>query len=111
VMTIADEYDVVLEAWLAPGDLIELPRNARVTLYLNSSPLHPIAAKLLYAAHEAVPRPDGQYAYRVRAQIEPEQSRQRVGSKGTARIAGNRVPLIYWILRRPLATLRPYIGV
>jgi hypothetical protein len=111
VMTIADEYDVEVEAWLAPGDLIEIPSDTAVTLYLNAAPLDPVAATLLYAAHEAVVRPDGSFAYRLRAQIKPGQARQRVGLKGTTRISGKRVPLIYWVLRRPLATLRPYIGI
>jgi multidrug efflux pump subunit AcrA (membrane-fusion protein) len=111
VMTIADEYDVEVEAWLAPGDLIDIPSDTAVTLYLNAAPLDPVAATLLYAAHEAVARPDGSFAYRLRAQIKPDQARQRVGLKGTTRISGRRVPLIYWVLRRPLATLRPYIGI
>jgi biotin carboxyl carrier protein len=110
VMTIADEYDVEVEAWLAPADLIDLPAQTRVKLYLNAAPLDPVAAKLLYAAHEAIARPDGSYAYRLRAEVEPGQARQRVGLKGTVRVSGGYVPLVYWVLRRPLAVLRPYVG-
>ncbi len=110
VMTVADEYDVEVEAWLSPGDLIDMPSNTVVTLYLNAAPLDPVAATLLYAAHEAIARPDGSFAYRLRARLQPDQPRHRVGLKGTTRISGGRVPLIYWVLRRPLATVRPYIG-
>jgi hypothetical protein len=34
-----------------------------------------------------------------------------VGLKGTAKLEGERVPAIYWAMRRPLATLRAWLGV
>ena len=94
-----------------PGDMIDMPADARVTLYLNSAPLEPVDAHLRYAAHEAVQRPDGGFAYRLRATIDAGEQHPRVGLKGTARVSGKRVPLIYWILRRPLAALRPWTGL
>jgi multidrug efflux pump subunit AcrA (membrane-fusion protein) len=111
VMTIADEHDVEVEAWLAPADAIDMPDKTPVTLYLNSAPLAPVKAHLRYAAHEATPRPDGSFAYRVRAVLDADENRPRVGLKGTARVSGNYVPVIYWILRRPLAAIRPWLGL
>jgi hypothetical protein len=61
-------------------------------------------------AHEAIARPDGNFAYRLRATIEAKEDRPRVGLKGTVRVSGHYVPLIYWVMRRPLATIRPWIG-
>lgn len=111
VMIVSDEHDVEVEAWLAPGDIIDLPMAANVTLYLNSAPLSPVSAQLRYLAHDAVVRPDGSYAYRLRAAMAPGELRQRVGLKGTAKIDGDYVPLIYWVLRRPLAILRQTVGL
>jgi hypothetical protein len=111
VMTIADEHDVEVEAWLTPADVIDLPDTAAVTLYLNSAPLQPVSASLRYAAHEAVLRPDGSYAYRLRASIDAGDERPRVGLKGTARVSGRYVPLVYWVMRRPLAAIRPWVGL
>lgn len=110
IITVADERQVEVEAWLGLGDLIDLSQNAKVSLFLNSSPLHPIKANLRYVGHEAIARPDGHFAYRLRATIESDQTMPRVGLKGTARVSGQYVPLIYWMLRRPLAALRPYLG-
>jgi hypothetical protein len=109
IMRIAAPQDVEVEAWLAVGDAIPLPDNAPVTLYLNASPLSPVAAHVRYTAHDAVQRPDGSYAYRVRATLDQPTS-HRVGLKGTAKLAGDKVPLVYWILRRPLAVVRQMIG-
>jgi hypothetical protein len=81
-----------------------------VRLYLNASPLAPVTARLRYLAHDAVQRPDGTFAYRVRATLD-EPTEHRVGLKGTTKIQGAWVPAIYWALRRPLATLRSTAGL
>ena len=110
ILRIAAPGDVEVEAWLPLADAIALPPGAAVTLYLNASPLQPVSAKLRYEAHDAVQRPDGGYAYRVRAALEAPTA-HRVGLKGTAKLHGGWVPLSYWVLRRPWAALRTTLGV
>ena len=109
IMRIALPEDVEVEAWLPVGDAIPLADGAPVSLYLNASPLHSVSAFVRYASHDAVQRPDGNYAYRVRAKIDGKAG-HRVGLKGTAKLNGSWVPLGYWILRRPLAALRQMVG-
>ena len=109
-MVIADEQAVELEAWLAPADAVPLAAGAPVTLCLNTDPRQPVRAKLRYLAHEAVERPDGQPAYRVRATLEPGSSLPRIGLKGTARLEADTVPAGYWMLRRRMAALRAWAG-
>lgn len=111
VMVIADEQEVELEAWLAPANAIALAAGSRVRVYLNADPTRPIEAELRYVGHEAILRPDGQYAYRVRASILQTNDRTRIGLKGTAKLEGDQVPLVYWIMRRPLAALRATVGI
>lgn len=109
IMRIATPGDVEVEAWVPLADAIPLAENASVSLYLNASPLSPVAAGLRYFAHDAIERPDGNYAYRLRARLSGTTD-HRVGLKGTARIQGHWVPLVYWVLRRPLAGMRAYLG-
>lgn len=109
IMRIASPDDVEVEAWVPLADAIPLPEEAVVSLYLNASPLSPVDAKLRYLAHDAVERPDGNYAYRLRATLTASTA-HRVGLKGTARLQGHRVPMAYWVLRRPLAGIRTYLG-
>lgn len=111
VMVIADAHETEIEAWLSPGDAIELPPNAHVKLYLNADPLTPVTAQMRYVAHQAVQRPDGQFAYRLRATLEPGAKRPQVGLKGTAKVAGESVSMAYWVLRRPLASARAWLGL
>jgi hypothetical protein len=78
-------------------------------MYLNATPLSPVAAKIRYVAYDAVSRPDGTYAYRVRAKLDDDTS-HRVGLKGTVKLSGGWVPLAYWVMRRPVAVVRQYLG-
>ena len=109
VMVVADPSLAEIEAWLSPGDAVPLAIGSSVLLYLNADPTAPLKARLRYVAHEAIARPDGNYAYRVRAELMPGE-RGRVGLKGSAKLTGERALLGYWILRRPLAQARAWIG-
>ena len=110
IMRLASTSDSEVEAWLPLADAIALEPGASVKLYLNASPLSPVSAQLRYMAHDAIQRPDGTYAYRVRASLD-EPTGHRVGLKGTAKLHGGWVPLAYWMLRRPLAALRTTVGI
>jgi len=109
ILRMATLDDVEVEAWVSVADAIRLSPGDPVSLYLSASPLSPVSATLRYMAHDAVQRPDGTFAYRVRATLEGRTS-HRVGLKGTAKLHGGWVPLSYWVLRRPWATLRAYLG-
>lgn len=110
VMRIANPSDAEVEAWVNIGDAIPLRQRSDVKLYLDARPLAPVEAELRYFSHEAVERPDGSFAYRIRARI-TEGTNNRIGLKGTAKLYGSWVPLSYWMLRRPLAAIRAAIGI
>lgn len=109
IMRIAAPADVEVEAWVPLADAIPLADKASVSLYLSASPLSPVDAEVRYFAHDAVERPDGNYAYRLRARL-TSATNHRVGLKGTARVQGHWVALATWVLRRPLASIRAYLG-
>ena len=109
VMRIASLGESEVEAWIPVADAIPLETGARVSLYLNASPVDPVEATIRYVAHDAVQRPDGSYAYRMRASLSAP-TEHRVGSKGTAKLRGGWVVFSYWMLRRPLAGLRTTLG-
>ena len=110
VMRLAAPDDKEIEAWVAIGDAIPLPPGARVQLYLSASPTESLSGRLRYISHEAQRRPDGSSAYRLRATLDAPTT-QRIGGKGTARVAGEEVSLGYWMLRRPLGAVREWLGL
>ncbi len=111
VMIVANEKEMEIEAWIASDNAIQLPQNAKVTLYLNISPLSPIKGNVKSISYEAIQRPDATYAYRLRAIVDEKNINQRIGLKGTAKISGQYVPMIYWIFRKPLAFVRQFLGL
>lgn len=113
ILRIADPADVEVEAWIPVHDLLNFPDRALVRVHLNSDPLHPVVARLRYLSYDAVERPDGSFAYRLRATPEPAQPGQpqpRIGAKGTARVEARSVSIGYWLLRKPWAAARAWLG-
>lgn len=109
VMRLAQPDDQAIEGWLAVGDAIDLPAAAPMRLHLASGGGGAIAGRLESYAYEAELRPDLGLGYRLRGTLEAS-SAARLGARGTLRIDGPRVPLAYWVLRRPLAALRETLG-
>ncbi len=110
ILRIADPADVEVEAWVPVHDLVNFPEQALVRVHLNSDPLHPVSARMRFLSYDATERPDGSYAYRMRARLEPGQALPRIGAKGTARIESRRVSAGYWLLRKPWAAARAWLG-
>ncbi len=110
VMLVADETDTEIEAWVAVADVGEVRGGGELTLFLNTRPLSPLKARVRSVAYEASARPDGSVAHRVRATLVAGSDKPRLGLKGTARIDGDTVPLVWWLFRRPLATIRQFVG-
>lgn len=110
IMRIAKPHDLEIEVWLPIADGIPVDKGSEVTLYLQADPFSPVHGKVRFASHEAVQRPDGTYAYRVRATIS-EPTSSRVGLKGTAKLGSERTTLFYWLFRRPFALVRTILGI
>lgn len=111
VMVVATEGQMEIEVWVPLNEAIELKPDARVTLYLNTAPFAPVVGELRYLGHEAVARPDGSYAYRLRARITDAGTAARIGLRGTAKVSGSYVPFSYWVLRKPIVALRQFTGI
>lgn len=109
ILRIASLDDIEVEAWIPLADAIHLKPGDSVTLYLSASPMSPVEASVRYMSHDSVQRPDGNFAYRIRAKLD-QTTQHRVGLKGTAKVHGDWVPLVYWMMRRPIATVRAYLG-
>lgn len=110
VMRIAQPDAVEIEAWVPIGDAIPLAPEAPVQLYLAASPFAGVHGQMRYVAYDAVARPDGTYAYRVRAAVK-EADGARIGLKGTAKLQGGTVALAYWVLRKPWASVRQWVAL
>ncbi len=110
VMLIAKPYDTKIQIELPVGDAIVLKTGAPVRLFLNRDPLHPVDAVLAYTGYEAELSSSGVLSYRLIADFSGG-SLPRIGLRGMAKVEGEQVALFLYLFRRPLSTLRQWIGL
>ncbi len=109
IMQIADPHNVTFLVDLPSKEQMSITQGSEIKVWLDASPLSAIAGKVEQASYQARQTADGVLAFAVSAK--PVGNPPRIGSRGTAKIYGEWVPLIYSVLRRPLASARQFIGL
>lgn len=112
ILQVANPASAGVLIHLPVADAMVLEENAKVKLFLTVRPLSPLRAHVTQTSYQASLSPDNVASYRLRAALDADQPHDevRIGLHGTAKISGARVPLVYYLLRRPLATLRAWSG-
>jgi hypothetical protein len=110
IAQLADPRDAGVLVWLPVADAINLEPGAEIRLFLHVAPLAPLGAKLTQTSYQSMLSPEGVASYRIRGAFERPEDAARIGLKGTAKLYGERVPLGYIALRRPIAALREWTG-
>lgn len=107
---LADPDKPGIRAWAPASESTNLKPGAPMTVFLKVSPLSPLSATLDYAGYQTVEAPNGVASYVLRGSLLGNTVGARIGLQGTARISGEWHALGYLLLRRPLATLRAWVG-
>jgi len=110
VLTLADPQQVEMVVQLAVADSIDVEPGVDIKLYPNGAPLRSFDAQVIHAAYHAEPMPDGRLVYRIKARFTDAKDLPRIGLMGTAKVYGGWTPFGYYVLRRPLTSLRQWIG-
>jgi multidrug resistance efflux pump len=111
ILLVADPTQPAMRVELPVADAIALEPGAPVTLYLAAYPLTPLEGKILETSYQARTTDEGVVAYRLLVSIDDgEGPQRRLGLHGTAKLYGGRVVLGYYLLRRPIATARAWLG-
>lgn len=111
IVTLADPGRVGMTIHLAADDAIQLEAGGAVKLFLNVAPLFALDGKITQTSYEAAPTHEGVLAYTLKASLDEDGPPPRVGLKGTAKVYGGSVPLIYYLMRRPMLQLRRAVGL
>lgn len=109
LMEVADPGKAKVRVDVGVGDLIDLKPGSSGELFPDNDPLSGYPLQVRDVAYESQPIAGGQVAYRVDADLLGEPA--RLGVRGTAKLAGERVPLAFYLFRRPIAALRQYVGL
>ena len=113
LMDLADPQQLEFRIDLPVADAIVLTEGAKVKVFLDSDPLSAVEARLVRADFQARLRETQQLAFRLIAdRVTAEASRPlRLGVRGTAQVYSDKVPLAFYLFRRPLSAARQWLGL
>jgi hypothetical protein len=109
IVQIADPKAVSYRIDLPAKEQMTLEDKGDVTIWLDAQPLTALEGTIEQASYLARPTAEGVLAFAVTAK--PKGAPPRIGSRGTAKLYGERVPFIYALFKRPIASLRQFLGV
>ncbi len=110
ILAVANPASIELEIRLPMEDLIALEPGDDVLFFSNITPHKPLEASLNYFSYRASPTPADVMAYRLKASFTEKDELPRLGYHGTAKLYGSRSPFIVWLLRKPIQTVRVWLG-
>ncbi|WP_445400286.1 efflux RND transporter periplasmic adaptor subunit [Zobellella sp. An-6] len=113
IMLLADPEAIELEIMLAVKDSIALREGAEVKVFFDNDPLSAWSASIHHAGYEAQRTPDNLMAYRLVARLDAAPTGSvlpRIGTRGSAKVYGDRVSLFFYLFRRPITSARQWLG-
>lgn len=111
LLTITGVTETKLEVRLPVDDVIAFDASEPVHFFPTANPGQSVAATLHRMQHSAEPVSEGFLAYRLYAMFSDPSKAPRVGLGGVAKLFGERVPLAYFLLRRPIVKTRQWLGL
>jgi HlyD family secretion protein len=112
LLEIADPAHVEFRIDVPVADAIILREGARVKVFLDSNPLRSTEATVVRSDYLARVNDGVQLSFRVVARLDGNTGPiPRLGARGTAQIYGDKVALLFYLLRRPYSTIRQWTGL
>lgn len=110
LMEIGDPAKTEIKIELPVSDAIALRQGGQVALFLDGDPLHSIHGTVRRTSYRPTLTSDQQLAYKTFASFSDTTAR-RIGLRGVARISGETVQLWFYLLRRPISSIRQRVGL
>lgn len=111
LMQIVAGDEVAARIEVPVADAIVLQKGARARLFLDANPLSAVSARIVSEGYQAEPNSTNQLVYRILAEPDGPRETLRIGARGTAQLLGEYVPLGFYLLRRPISSLRQHLGL
>ena len=110
ILLIADQRQLELKIYLPITNSIALEKGDEGDFYPYGQ-LFSLSFKLKSLGYNAKLTPNKILSYELTAEFDEIEHLPQLGSQGTVRIYSERVPLIYFLLRRPLQAFRQTFGI
>ena len=106
ILQIADPSRTGLRIYIPAADIPVLEANEQGEVYLDSQPWRSMAFAVKHWTYEPEVTSMGIVAFRAHAEWLERSDQARLGLRGSAHLKGQVVPLIVYLLRRPIILLR-----
>ena len=111
ILLIANPDQTKVRMWIPESDNIQIDKTIPVRIYLNPNPEINYYVKLNFISHEANLTDKHISSFEAEGEWIGEDNKAKLGVKGSAVLYGEKVSLLYYILRKPLSTLREFTGL
>lgn len=111
LLMVVDPRKTKVRIWLPMDDNIDFDQEQAIQVMLNTDPGNSLVTHLSYVSNHASQSDEGMPSFQAEAEWVGNLPAVKLGLKGNAILYGNRVPLGYWLLRRPLKVLRAFFGI
>lgn len=111
LLSIIVSSNVDLRIWLPVDDNIDFDRDKTIKVVLNANPDSAKTAILKYIGQHVTTGPTEIPVVIARAEFDSIDQDIKSGMQGSAVLYGERVRLIYWLLRKPLYAFRKITGI
>lgn len=109
LLMIVDPGRVEFEILIPAHESNTIQNGDRVSVFLDNAPFDPIEGKIERILYESVLTPGDIVSYKAYVSL-PAGAVPPLGMCGNAKVKGEEVPLIWYLLRRPVAFMRWYFG-
>lgn len=110
ILFVADPDRVQLKIMLPVANAIRLEKEA-VGAFYPSGQLHAVSIRIKTIGYSARLTPARILAYPMEAEFTEGGTLPQLGTEGTAKLYGHRVPLVYYLFRRPIEAFRQSFGI
>lgn len=93
------------------ADSVALRKGLAVRAFLDSDPLQPVDGEVTFVDHQARVSDGAMATYQMIARTRNETTHLTLGTHGTAQIRGEAMPLLIFLLRRPINAARQWLGL
>ena len=110
ILVVSDPKKVRLKIMLPISNVIDLQVGGDGDFFMYGD-LKSTPVKLKTLGYNAKLTPSKILSYELIAEFPPSAPLPQLGAQGTVRLYGNRVPLIYYLIRKPLQSIRQSFGI
>jgi len=111
IFTLANPMGTEIEIQVPVDNAINLEPGAEVRMFLDIDPTRELRGTIRQTSFEAEISEEQILSFQVKAELDQAATPPRIGLRGTAKIFGKQTNLSYFLLRRPLASLRRTLGI